>query len=135
MSRSIAAGATMFGRALAESAMESTCRIERIGKAGELNESTGKVERPRTTVYEGPCRLKFESSVVGEVDAQSRILTQQTAVLAVPVAGSEAVRVGDVATITANPLDAGLVGRELRINSAHAQTHATARRFQAELTT
>lgn len=122
------------GRAFTEALMASRCRIERATGEQVLDEQTGNYVPAVETVYEGACKVKFVSSVVGDVDAQSQFLTNQTAVLSLPVEGSDGVVIDDVAVITLNPMDDDLVGKRLRIAGYHGQTFATARRFQAELT-
>lgn len=114
--------------------MVSTCRIDRkVGTSEEMDDD-GNYGDILETVYEGACKVKFVSTVTSDTDAQSQFLTDQTAVLSLPVDGSEAVVIDDVAVITGNPMDAGLIGKRFRVSGFHGQTFATARRFQAELT-
>lgn len=121
-------------RAQAESLMVSVCTITRGGGAGVWNESTGQYDSTAVTVYSGPCRVRFPSTVVRESDTQNQFTVEQEPLLSLPVAGSEGVTVDDVVTITANPSDSAMVGLTLRIAGLHAQTQATARRFPVEVT-
>jgi hypothetical protein len=56
----------------------------------------------------------------------------QGAILSLPIATSAAVKVGTVFEIVASVSDPGNVGRRFSVTGIHAQTHATARRFQVE---
>lgn len=120
------------GRRFQESQFVSACVIRRAS-GQTFNEATGQYVPIYATVYEGACLLKFASGSVREVDAQSQQLVRQSPVLKLPVAGSEGVRVDDVAEITANPLDAGRVGLKVRIAGDHVGTLTTARRFPVEV--
>lgn len=120
-------------RAHAESLMVSTCTITR-GGTDVWNEETGAYDSTAETVYTGPCRVRFPSTVVRETDAQNQFAVEQEPVLSLPVVGSELVTVDDVVTITANPFDTAMVGLTLRIAGVHTQTQATARRFPVEVT-
>lgn len=123
------------GRAFTESLMSSTCVITRASGVPVLNEATGDYETPRVTVYEGPCKLKFVSGVVAEVDAAGQLAGEFDGVLSLPIGvpGSGSVQVNDVAELTGNPVDLALVGTKARITRPHAQTFATARRFPVEV--
>lgn len=126
------------GRAFQEAQFISRCVIRR--QAGEtFNETTGEYEPTWTTVYpesgdDGPCLLKFDSSSMREVDAQSQQLVRQRPILKLPVATSAGVRIDDVAEITENPLDPARVGLKVRISGDHVGTLTTARRFPVEVT-
>lgn len=112
--------------------MLSTCTVNSAGEP-VWDEATGDYVPSGTTVYEGPCKLRFPSTVLRESDVQSQFVVEQEPMLALPVVGSELVSVGDVVTITANPFDAAMVGLKLRVAGVHTQTFATARRFPVEL--
>lgn len=126
-------GITRLGRSFAERLMTTQCTVTRtLGKPSLNNDGT--YSSVTTTVYTGPCRVRFVSNAVSEVDLQAQELVKQNAILSLPVnLSTTSVRTGDVALITANALDPGLNGRRFRISGIHAQTHATARRFTVEL--
>lgn len=124
----------LAGRSFTEALMTSACIIRRAGEK-VLSETTGEYETTYSTVFEGPCKIKFGGTQATEVDAQSQLLTEQDATLSLPIDGSEDVTVDDVAEITVNPLDAGLVGKKVRVTGIHTQTAATARRFPVEVVT
>ena len=114
--------------------MLSTCVIGDESSDPILNEETGEYEPVvGNPVYEGPCKIRFNSGVTSDVDAQQQLLVVQAAVLSLPIEGSEAVTVRQVCRITANPFDPGMVGKTFRITGDHTQTLATARRFPVEL--
>jgi hypothetical protein len=124
------------GRRFNEALMASTCVIADAGSEPVLNEETGEYEPVVSDPsYEGPCKIRFNSSVTSEVDAQSQLLVEQNAILSLPVEGSGNVSIGQYAVITANPMDAAMVGKKFRITGDHTQTFATARRFPVELVT
>lgn len=131
---SLAESATRMGRMHAERLMTSECVIGDEVPGTVLNEETGEYDVEIVDPsYEGPCKIRFVSTVVSEVDAQSQLLVEQDAILSLPVDGSEQVRVQQVCRITANSLDAGMVGKRFRVTGDHTQTFATARRFPVQL--
>jgi hypothetical protein len=122
-------------RTAAESMMKSTCVIRRV-TGTELDEETLNTTPTYEVSYSGRCRVRFASTAAPrEVDAQSQLLVEQEPILHLPVVGSEGVRVGDVAEITANPHDPKLVGVRFRVAGVHSQTLGTARRFPIEVVT
>lgn len=123
-------------RAEAESQMVSTCTITSDG-VKVWDEETGGYVESGTTVYSGPCKLRFppQGRSLRELDVQGQFLIEQEPLLSLPVAGSELVSPGDVVTITANPFDPAMVGLKIRIAGVHTQTFATARRFPVEVVT
>lgn len=131
---SIQSGALMMGRKQAEALMESACTITRVtGKA--LNETTGQMQDTLTTIYSGPCRLRAQSARIQQLDSVGQELAADRQVLSLPVgaAGSANVKADDVATVTGNTSDVGLVGVRCRVMAFSAQTAATARRFTVEV--
>lgn len=116
--------------------MTSECVIGEESTGPVFNEETGEYETViGTPSYSGPCKIRFNSTVTSEVDAQSQLLVEQDAILSLPVIGSENVKVGQVCRITVNALDLGMVGKRFRVTGDHTQTAATARRFPVELVT
>jgi Family of unknown function (DUF6093) len=123
----------LAGRVFEGGTFPAECVITRSGEA-VLNEVTAEYETPDgAVVYSGPCDLRFSSAVIREVDAVARPGVEQEPVLRLPVAGSEGVRVNDVAEITAHSLDAGMVGVRVRIAGVHGGA-VTARRLPVEVT-
>lgn len=129
-------GDRMLARArrLQAELMHSTCRITR-NSGTTFNETTGEYQPAVTTVYEGKCDFRFDSSTFRMLDAQSQILTEQRPILKLPVTTSAAVRVGDVGELITHRHDTGLVGMRFRIASVHTKTHASARRLTVEVIT
>lgn len=119
------------GRAMADSLMQSTCRIRRAGEPVK-NRETGQVLPAWTTVYEGPCRVRFPSSQPREVDQAGQRFAEQSPTVWLPVDVS-GVRVDDVGEILANPHAPGDVGLTFRVAGVHAQTHSTSRRLPVEV--
>lgn len=114
--------------------MTTTCVITRTIEEA-LDEQTLRYPETTSTVYTGPCKVRFESARVFNRDVAGQVVGEQLPVLFLPVATSTEVDRGDVATITANPEDPSLVGMRIRINGQHAQTYATARRMPGEVVT
>lgn len=129
-----AESATFDGRALVESLMASECLIQRQTGVTR-DESTGKDVPSFSTVYQGKCRVSFRNARADGVAAGNQAFEKQNPTLSLPVdaAGSADVRANDVAVITANPLDAGLVGVRFRVAGIHALTQGTARRLPVEV--
>lgn len=119
------------GRIQAERLMVDACAITRV-TAQVTDPLTGHVTPGTAAVYTGKCKSQTGEALgqaiePGEVEAVL-ILTE----LHLPVVGSEGVRRGDVATITAAAHDTSLVGRKLRIKDVMYKTFATARRLRVE---
>ena len=127
----IADGVTRMGRRQAEALMSSECEISE--QTGETVNGDGEIVPVFTVVYSGKCKLRWPTATSAELNAGGQIMTVQTPELHLPVEGSGDVRVGHLATIIANPLDAALVGTRLRVRGVQFQTFATARRLQVEV--
>ena len=98
-----------------------------------LNESTGEYTDTTTVVYSGPCEFRFDSEALNAVDGQGQILSEQRPLVKLPVEGSAGIQVDDVGTLTAHPLDAGMVGLKFRVAGLHSKTRATSRRLPVEV--
>lgn len=128
--------ATLAGRRFAEQRMTDTVKITR--ETGVTVDDAGENVPTFSTIYEGPCRLRFTSPRVFKVEAAGQLLAEERPILSVPVggAGSGAVKYGDKGVITAVGADAGdsaMVGMLITVGFPHAQTSATARRFECEV--
>lgn len=124
--------ATLAARALAESLMESTCQVQRRA-VGALDQDTGIDVPAFVDVWSGPCRFRFPFVRPADQDVASQAFATQRGIVSVPVVGTEGIRTGDVVTITASPLDAGMVGAQFRVKGPFFETHATARRLPVEV--
>lgn len=130
-----ATSATLGGRILAESLMESECVITRV-TGTTVDPATG-LETPTTaTIYTGKCRLRFPYVRPLDIIADGQVLTKERGILWVPVdaTGSADVRTDDVVTMTASALDVGSVGLQFTIGGPFTETHATSRRFPVVVT-
>lgn len=114
----------------AESLMQDTCMVGTVEKV--WNEGTLDYENTLVPVYEGPCRLRFASSVVSDDEVAGQILTVRDGVLSLPVDSSGAVESGMTVEYVTAALDSSLVGKRFRVKGDHSQTHATARRLIVE---
>lgn len=130
-----AGNAALAGRQLAERIMTSTCTVTRTTPGTPaIDPETGLETEPTvTTVYDGPCRLRFPYVRPEQALPEGQQLGKERGILSLPTTGSDAVTVNDIVTITGNPLDPDSVGTQLRIMGPFMETYATARRFPAEV--
>lgn len=120
-------------RAQAESLMVDACTITGGGGEPAWDDSAGEwTTSAGSTVYAGKCRVQVPNVAEQNADAGEREWTIQAAIVSLPVAGSEAVQVGHVITITDCPWDVSLEGVTFRVTAEHRKTHATARRLRCE---
>lgn len=127
-------GITRMGRRQAEALMGSMCVISR--KTGTVrDETTAKDTDVFTPIYTGKCRVSFPNTRAYGLSAGSQSFERQLPTVSIPVeaAGSADVHVNDVVLITANPLDAGMVGVRFRVAGIHSMTQGTARRLPVEV--
>lgn len=124
------------GRTAAEALMVDTCRITRPGEGnGPFNQDTGQYDKPPpVTVYEGKCRVQVPSDIANatQVAAGEAEWTVQAAVIQLPVAGSEAVRVHQTVELLDVVYDLALEGRKYDVTALHHKTHATSRRLRVK---
>lgn len=128
------AGTLAAGRRSAERLMTSTCRITRL-REDDLDDSTlnlTDLDPSDDLVYEGPCRVRSLVARVQTKDVEGQVLAMQQPILALPVATSGQVQVGDEAVILDGGDDPSLAGRRFRIRGLHSQTQSTAHRFPVE---
>ena len=121
-------------RAQAESMMVSAGVVRRA--TGELTEDPVTLEQipVYATVYTGVGRYKAANTQAGRSEVPGAIVVDQSATLSLPVGapGAGNVRLNDIWECTANPFDASLIGKKVRITGVHSQTHATAHRYPVE---
>lgn len=114
--------------------MLDTCRIDIVQETN--NPVTYELELVvLETLYEGKCRLRLPGNTVSDVDAGGQSLSDQTAVLSLPVSTSTNVRPEAVVTyLTADPTtgNPALPGRKFRISGRPEQSQSTANRFTLE---
>ena len=121
-------------RAHAESMMVDTCTVTRASAGAPVvdnNSGTVTPAAPRT-IYSGPCRVQVPDAVEKAEEAGGDALSVQAAIISLPVAGSEAVAVGDVVTVTSATFDADLAEVDYVVRGLHRKSHATARRLRCE---
>lgn len=124
-----AAAAVLAGRVAAEALMTDACRITSEG-GSVWDESAGTfTPGAPVVVYEGRCKLQTRNVMVRPADAGDREVGVARLELHLPVAGSEAVTRGHVATMTACDLDAAAVGEAFTISGPHVGSMKTARRL------
>ena len=109
--------------------MLDTCTVESIG--APVTDDDGNVTSPRTTVYEGRCKIATYEPHERNPDVAGATYTLQRYSVHVPV-GSFKPAVGHVVTITAAALDPHLAGHEFRVEALLHKTAATAYRLGVE---
>ena len=124
------------GQAAAVESMTATCIIRRTDETAPAvrDPQTGQFEKPTTTIYEGVCELKYNSSTTREVDPQSQALTEQEPLLKLPLATSAGIRVDDFGEIVTSRFNPGQIGVKFRVAGEHDENHVTARRLPVEIT-
>lgn len=126
-----APGVITRGRVAAEALMIDSVVVTRV-TATFTNAETGVITPTTTVVYAGKCKVQQggvpsgQSKDLGQASIQVSRLQLHLPVSATGVA------VDDVATITASPLDASLVGRRFTIRAVAHKTYLTARRCDVE---
>lgn len=118
------------GRALAESLMVDTCRIERPGEA-VTDPETGVVSPSFTLVYEGPCKVQQTLAQSSSVEVGGAVFTAQDTRLDIPV-GAGPVAPGDRATMLTGAYNPALVGNVYRVTDLFETSLQTAQRLRVE---
>jgi len=121
-------------RAQAESMMVSAGVVRRATGETVEDPNTGEQTPVYAIVYTGMGRYKAANVQAGRAEIPGAIVVDQSATLSLPVGASGAgdVRLNDIWECTANPFDASLIGRKMRITGVHSQTYATAHRYPVE---
>jgi hypothetical protein len=122
------------GRRASESLMVDTCIIGRLVESDELDDH-GDYITSIDPVYTGPCQFTVQAVQVRDVDSQGQDLAINGGTLSIPVGdpAGPLVHKDHVAEITLASYDTAVV--KAVIQSGHAQTLTTARRFPVEITT
>lgn len=119
--------------------MVDTCTIRALIRSDVLNEETGEypfIPDPTLPdpVYTGPCKFTVEQIQVRDVDTQGQDLAVAGGLLRVPVTAATArIAKDQTAVIVLGANDSATITAV--IQSGHAQSFATARRFPVEITT
>lgn len=119
--------ATLRGRLAAEALMVDSVTIQRA-TGTSTNDTTGVVTPTYSTIYTGACKVQRSAGGGRRDVAEASVVVTQLE-LHLPIAGSTAVAVDDLATITASTMDPGLVGKVFRISGPADGTFRTARRL------
>ena len=126
----IAEESLQAGRALAESLMVDTCRIERPGESVTDPES-GVVSPSFTLVYEGPCKVQQTLAQSSTAEAGGAVYTVQDTAVHIPV-GVGPVAPGDRATMLTGVYNPALVGNVYRVTDLYEKSLQTAQRLRVE---
>ncbi|WP_308491029.1 DUF6093 family protein [Microbacterium terrisoli] len=118
--------ALAYLRAEAESRFTETLRFTRVGTVDDAN---GVPVPGETTLYEVPGRVKFTSQVVSPRESGAQLVVVQQRRVDVAVGSTPGVRPGDVVTVTASTVDAGLVGRKFTVDGLPDSGQVTAARY------
>lgn len=117
-----------MGRRAAESLMKDSCTIT-AAAAGDPDPITGEV--PRTTVYQGPCKVQSYNAQESNPEAAGAVFTVQRYRVDVPV-GAYRPQIGDEVTMGAVTFDPNLTDRKYRVVALLHKTAATAYRLAVE---
>jgi hypothetical protein len=111
-----ASSALARARALSDGLAESTCVITRAG-ATTVDHATGGTSTTPSTIYTGPCRLRFPFVRPQQALADGQVLDKARGILSLPISvpTSANVRTNDVVTVTVNPEDPASAGVTLRM--------------------
>jgi hypothetical protein len=117
------------GRGAAERDMVDTVTVQhQTGTATDAD--TGVVTPTYSTVYSGKCKVQQSTPAAGPTDSGEAAVYVSQLQLHVPVDATTAfIAPDDLATITACPLDSGLVGKVFHLRAPAHKSYATARRF------
>lgn len=120
---------TLRGRAAAEALMLDACTVGRL-TGSTADPETGLLTPTYSNIYTGKCKAQQTTpatgpTVVGEAEV---FLGQMELHLPVTTA-TAAVAPGDLVTVSACVLDAGLVGKTFKLRGPAHKSYATARRF------
>lgn len=110
--------------------MVDTVRLSTVG-ADTVNESTGAVTAPLTSVYEGKGRVQTYEPYEQTSEAGGHTYTTQRYSVHIPVA-SCAPTVGMVVDVVASVHDANLTGRRFRVVALLHKSLSTAYRLGVE---
>lgn len=130
------ASTMLRGRKFAEAGMTDACVISRATTSRDPDPATGKPTTTSAAVYSGRCELVAADTEARDIDSAGRDLTQQGAVLKVPVdeGGSAGITAGDTVVVTLiNNGEEPTVIRA-RVSGGHHQTSAVSRRIPLEVT-
>lgn len=119
------------GRVAAESLMVDACAVTRAGSS-TTDDLTGAVTSTPATQYSGKCKVQQSQALGQRVDAGEASTVLLRLEVHLPVTGSQAVRRGDLVTVTSSVNDPDLVGKVFRIHDDHHKSFATARRLGVE---
>lgn len=119
--------ALLAGRTAAESLMLDTCRITSAGTV-VTDPETGVVTRPRTTVYEGKCKVQSKDSAVSNPEAGGASFTVVSRQVHIP-ANAANVKDGYEVEITASLLNSFTVGKVYRVEGFTPDSFDTAFRM------
>lgn len=117
------------GRALAESLMEATCRIEDIGEV--ITTQDGEDTESTSTVYEGMCRIKpLTSRGEGGDEPGPAPAGDWQYTVSLPVDSSSGVAYGQRLTVLTSPRDPSLVDVRMQVRTAERGSQISARRMR-----
>lgn len=123
----IVAGVMPLLREQADSMMLDTCRITRGGTV-VTDPATGAVTRPRTTIYEGKCKVQSKDSAVSNPEAGAASFTVVTRQVHIPANGANVLD-GDEVEIITSLLNSFTVGKVYRVEGFTPDTYDTAFRL------
>ncbi len=127
----ILTGTLPFLRAQAESMMVDTCRITTLG-APVTDPNTGNVTTPRTTVYEGKCKVQSKATEAASTEAGGATFTVVSRQVHIPANAAEILD-GHEVEITASLLNSFTVGKVYRVDGFEPDSMDTAFRLPVKI--
>lgn len=119
--------AVLAGRRAAEALMVDTCRITSPGTP-VTDPDTGNVTTPRTTVYEGRCKVQSKDSAVSSPEAGGATFTVVSRQVHIP-ANAANVKDGYEVEILTSLLNSFTVGKVYRVEGFTPDSFDTAYRI------
>lgn len=125
-----AAAAVLQGREAAESLMTDAGTVHRPGPE-VTDPDTGVVTPGLVEVYDGACKVQGATAQAASPEAGGHAYVVESLQLHFPV--SSQLKIDDVVTIAASPMDPDLVGLKFRLVELARGTFRTADRWNVEL--
>lgn len=126
-------GMVALARSLDRSSMWDTWLCERRGARAFDKTSGAWTTSPPQKVYDGLGKLNDRSVIARRQESQGETTVVSGLRLELPAEEALGLRVDDVLTCTASPVDGRFVGLAVRITDVDEQSRASARRFSVEV--
>lgn len=123
--------ATLEGRALAESLMTATVRVEHATGRTAQSESNGKQSPVYATRFESVAKFQTNSLATSDLESGGRREVVESLQIHLPVTAPQ-VHADDVIVCLTNPTDPRMVGRRFIVGAPMNKTYSTATRLNVK---